>query len=112
MSVKERGLVVRMLRQFADYRSEGGPCVDLGRRPIERALERCEAEPSHLLADGYERLMDGEEAKIRAKVEAKYAEQWNASGWFKRWFLFRKIKREIAQHVAERTECVSREALF
>jgi diketogulonate reductase-like aldo/keto reductase len=112
MLVKERRLVVRMLRQYADYRTEGGPGVDLGRRPIEQALEWCQSEPSHLLADGYERLVDGEAAKIREEIESKYAEQWNASGWFKRWFLFRKIEREIAQRVAERTERVSREALF
>jgi len=57
---------------------------------------------STVVADGHARARKGIEAEVRPEIEQKYAEQWNASAYIRRWFLQRKINREVAQQVAER----------
>ncbi|WP_168564960.1 hypothetical protein [Crateriforma spongiae] len=64
------------------------------------------------VADGYERALEGIEAEVRPEVESKYADEWNASGLVKRWFMLRRIEREIAERVAERSQHVSPTSLF
>ncbi|MGB7323413.1 MAG: hypothetical protein WBD31_00980 [Rubripirellula sp.] len=67
---------------------------------------------SDFVADGFERLLDGIEAEARIEIEQKYADEWNASGIFKRWILLRRMEREIADLVAERLAHVSPDSLF
>lgn len=64
------------------------------------------------VADGYERAIDGIEAEVRPAIELKYADEWNASGLLKRWFLLRRIEREVAGCVAERSAHISPGSLF
>jgi len=64
------------------------------------------------VADGYERVLDGIEAEVRPEIEQKYADEWNASGVFKRWVLLRRIEREIADCVGERSAHISPDSLF
>lgn len=68
--------------------------------------------PPTFLPDGYERAIGAIEAEVRPEVEQRYCDEWNASGLIKRWFLLRRIKREIAVRVAERAAKISAEALF
>lgn len=67
---------------------------------------------SDFLADGSARLLDGIEADARSEIERKHAAEWNASGIFRRWILLRRMEREIADLVAERTAHVSPDSLF
>lgn len=67
---------------------------------------------SDFVADGYERVINGIEAEVRLEVEQKYADEWNASGLIKRWFMLRRIEQEIAEGVAERSQHISPESLF
>ena len=55
------------------------------------------------VAGGYTRALEAIEADVRPNVENKYAADWNASGLVKRWLLLRRIEREIADGVAERS---------
>lgn len=64
------------------------------------------------MADGFERALDGIEAEVRPEIEQKYANEWNASGIVRRWFLSRRMEREIADIVAERSRHISAESLF
>lgn len=64
------------------------------------------------VADGYERAIDGIEAEVRPEIEQKYGAEWNASGLFRRWFLLRRIEREVAGCVAERSAHISSDSLF
>ena len=57
---------------------------------------------SSVVADGHQRARKGIEAEVRPEIEQKYAEQWNTSGYLRRWFLQRKINHEVAQQVAQR----------
>ena len=59
---------------------------------------------SQFVADGRHRALRGIEAEARAAVEKKYAATWNAAGYIQRWFLSRKIDREVAQRVAQRAD--------
>jgi len=68
--------------------------------------------PAGIVAGGYANLAKGYESESRRIVEAKYAEQWNASGLLQRWWLQRKMNREIAELVAETMPNVSQESLF
>ena len=70
------------------------------------------SESTDFVADGYERALDGIEADVRPEIERKYADQWNASGLVKRWFLLRRIEREISDRVAERSQHISPTSLF
>jgi len=57
---------------------------------------------SSVVADGHQRVRKGIEAEARPEIEQKYSEEWNTSGYLRRWFLQRKINREVAQQVAQR----------
>ncbi len=67
---------------------------------------------SSFVADGYERVLDAFEAEVRVEIEQRYATQWNVSGIFKRWLLLRRIEREIADCVAERSAHICPDSLF
>ena len=67
---------------------------------------------SGFVAGGYERVVAGVESEARRVVESKYADEWNASGIFKRWKLQRKMYAEIAALIAEKMPDVSAQALF
>ena len=67
---------------------------------------------SDFIDDGHERALDGIEAEVRPKIEQKYADEWNASGLVQRWFLMRRIERELADSVAEHSAHISPESLF
>jgi hypothetical protein len=71
-----------------------------------------ETRSSNIVADGYERALDGIEAEVRLEIEDKYANQWNSSGLFKRWLLLRRIEREVVDRVAERAAHISPDSLF
>jgi len=65
-----------------------------------------------LVANGHQRALDGIEADVRPEIEHKYAGQWNASGLVKRWFLRRRIEREITDCIAERSAHISPDSLI
>jgi hypothetical protein len=67
---------------------------------------------SSFVTDGYDRAVDAIEAAVRHEVEAKHADEWSASGIISRWFLLRRIEREIAEQVAERSKHISPDSLF
>ncbi|TWT85091.1 hypothetical protein CA13_65730 [Planctomycetes bacterium CA13] len=67
---------------------------------------------SGFVADGHDRLIASVESDARRIVEAKYADEWNASGLVRRWKLQRKMDAEIGVLVAEMTPDVSPDALF
>ena len=71
-----------------------------------------ESYSTDFVADGYERALDGVEADVRPEIERKYADEWNAAGLVKRWFLLRRIEREISERVAERSQHISPTSLF
>ncbi len=67
---------------------------------------------SGFIVDGYIRVIDGIDAEIRSEIEEMYADEWNAAGLIKRWMLSRKIEKEIAIRVAEKSKDFSPDALF
>lgn len=67
---------------------------------------------SGVVAGGFERAIKGIEAEIRPEVEAKHADEWNTCGLLKRWFMLRRIEREIAEQVAQRSQHISPDSLF
>ncbi|WP_145073529.1 hypothetical protein [Aureliella helgolandensis] len=67
---------------------------------------------SGFVADGYDRLVSAVESDARLIIEAKFADEWNASGLIRRWKLHRKMNAEIAMLVAEMMPDVSPDALF
>jgi len=69
-------------------------------------------ESTNIVADGYERALDGIEAEVRPEIERKYADKLNASGLFKRWFLLRRIEREISECVVARSRHITSTTLF
>ena len=71
-----------------------------------------QTDSNDFVVDGYERALVGIEAEVRPEIESKYADEWNASGLLKRWFLQRRIEREIAERVAERSRHISPNSLF
>ncbi|TWU43570.1 hypothetical protein Poly51_63300 [Rubripirellula tenax] len=68
--------------------------------------------PSGIVADGYDRLVSAVESDARRIVEAKYADEWNASGMLRRWKLQRQMDTETAAIVAATMPDVSPDALF
>ena len=62
--------------------------------------------------DGYKRVCNAIEADIRPEIERKYADEWNASGLFKRWFLLRRIEQEVSARVVEQSQRISPTSLF
>ena len=67
----------------------------------------CYSKGSDFVATSYERTIDGTEPEVRPEVEQKYADEWNASGLVKWWFLMRRIELEIAIRIALTTLCGS-----
>lgn len=67
---------------------------------------------SDFIADGQACALDAMEAEVRPKIEQKYADELKVSGFVNRWILWRKIEREIAACVAERSEHISPKSLF
>lgn len=66
--------------------------------------------PDHFVADGRERVEKDFMMSIRAKVEARSADQLREAGWWRRWRLRRQINREIRAELKQQRP--SREALF
>ena len=64
------------------------------------------------MADGCDRLISAVESDARKVVEAKYADEWNASGLIRRWKLQRKMDAEISAIVAKTMPDVSPDAMF
>ncbi len=54
---------------------------------------------AEIVADGRERAMDGSVDRIRAEVEAKYAEELRTAGFWKRRRIRQKIEREIEKRL-------------
>ncbi|WP_153555725.1 hypothetical protein [Roseimaritima sediminicola] len=77
-----------------------------------RKLKRYRSCQSGFVADGYERLENDARCRARRIVEAKYAEQWNASGILNRWKLQRQMDAEIAAIAHKMMPDVSPHALF
>ena len=73
---------------------------------------KADASSSGFVHGGYERAIAAIEAQVRPEVEQKYADEWNASGLIKRWFLLRRMEREIAALVCERVKHISPYSLF
>ncbi|QDV87851.1 hypothetical protein TBK1r_68830 [Stieleria magnilauensis] len=71
-----------------------------------------DADTNDFVAGGYERAIHGIEAEVRPIIEQNYADEWTASGIVKRWFLLRRMEREIAELVAERSRHISPNSLF
>ena len=67
---------------------------------------------TNVVADGFDRAIDAIGAEVRSEVEAKYADEWNASGIIRRLILLRRIDREIDELIAERSKHISPESLF
>jgi hypothetical protein len=67
---------------------------------------------THIVSCGYQRAVNGLESEVRLAVEKRYAEEWNGSGLIKRWFLHRRMEREIADLVAKRSLHISPVSLF
>jgi hypothetical protein len=67
---------------------------------------------SSFVDDGYERALAGIEAEVRPVVESRYASELKVAGLVKRWFLKRRMEREITEAVAARAETISPDSLF
>jgi len=73
---------------------------------------RSNASEIPFVADGHSRALKGIEAEVRPEIEQKYAEEWNRSGYLRRWFLLRKIDREVAARIQERIAEAPPDALY
>jgi hypothetical protein len=67
---------------------------------------------SGFVADGYQRVTAGMEAEVRREIELKHANQCNTASLIRRWFLRRRVEREIRRCVAERSAHRSESSLF
>lgn len=54
---------------------------------------------SHFVADGRGRAWTAIEPAVREQVEEEFAAEWNASSVVHRWFLQRRIDREVARRI-------------
>ncbi|MDM4019599.1 hypothetical protein, partial [Roseiconus lacunae] len=83
-------------------------------RNLPRTLDdsRDAGRESAFVADGYDRFISAVESEARKFVEAKYADEWNASGLIRRWKLQRRMDAEISAVVAETMRDVSPDAIF
>lgn len=70
------------------------------------------AKTSDFVSDGYCNLVKAIDEEVRRTVDARYADEWYASGLFKRWRLQRKMDREVQAIVSEAVSKVSSKALF
>jgi hypothetical protein len=80
-------------------------------RLLTRSPKRAGARDGFVV-DGYARAIDGVAAEIRSQLEQKYADQLNKSGFIKRWFLRRRMNKEAAALVAERSRHISPDACY
>lgn len=71
-----------------------------------------DSQSDSVVADGHQRARQGIEAEVRPEIEQKYAEEWNRSGFLRRWFLGRKIDREVAKRLAQRKAQAPPDALY
>ncbi len=69
-------------------------------------------ERSSIVSNGYCNLVKGFEEVARREIEEKYADEWDASGLFKRWRLQRLMDREVQAIVNKSMPKVSSEAIF
>jgi hypothetical protein len=67
---------------------------------------------SSFVRDGHRRARRAIREEARLEIEEKYAEEWKASGIIKRWFLIRKIKREVRTHIATKADQAPNDALY
>ncbi len=67
---------------------------------------------SAVVANGDSKLISGVEAEARRIVKAKYAEEWNSAGFFRRLKLLRKMNTETRELAAKLMPNVSPDALF
>ena len=67
---------------------------------------------SKFVANGRRNALNGIDADVRAEIEATYADEWNNSSYIRRWFLLRKINREVATRIAERANEAPADALY
>ncbi|QEG02110.1 hypothetical protein Mal15_61930 [Stieleria maiorica] len=56
------------------------------------------------VSDGYERAIAGIEAEVRPEIEARYADEWNAAGIFRRRVLRRQIEKEVDRAIEARSD--------
>lgn len=54
---------------------------------------------SRFVADGLGRARTALEPEVRQQVEGEFAAEWNASSLIHRWFLQRRIEREVARRL-------------
>lgn len=64
------------------------------------------------VASGRGNLLKVFEAEARKIVEAKYTDEWNSAGFFRRWILRRIMTAEIADIVAKRNANNGRDTLY
>lgn len=95
LSVLRRNAKRRWLRRFALHPPRGASTLT-----------------SRFVADGYKRMVAGIETQARQEIGLQYADEWKASGLIKRWILRRRIEREVADRVADRSAHVSPKTLF
>ncbi len=77
-----------------------------------QAGSRPEASDMSFVADGEDRLVRSVISRARALVEEKYADEWNRSGFLRRWKLQRAMKKEIEELVSQELPDVAPESLF
>lgn len=67
---------------------------------------------SNFVRGGRRRARKGIERELRSQVEGKYAEEWNASGIFRRLLLWRRIGREVKAGAAAKAYQAPPDALY
>lgn len=68
--------------------------------------------PFGIVVNGYSNLVSGVDSEARRTVEAKYADEWNAAGFVRRWKLQRMMNVEIPELAAKLMPEVSPDAVF
>ena len=59
------------------------------------------SDPHHFLADGHQRAWEAHEPKVRAEVEAEFADRWKEASSRARRHLREEIEREIDRRLEE-----------
>ena len=67
---------------------------------------------SDFVANGRQNALKGIDADVRPAIEARYADEWKRAGYVRRWFLRRKINREVTARIAERQNEAPADALY
>ena len=60
--------------------------------------------PEGVVHGGHRRLVKAIKPAIREQVESEFSEQWNSAGLIRRWFLRRRIDKEIAKRIAAKVD--------